>query len=1243
MLLTARANWQNVLHSPLREDEMHALLAPVGFNDWRASSRCLQRISRDSRVREALADCMPHLLADLSHAANPDRVLINLERFAHSVDNPRNLFRYLADNPRAVEILVILFAASQFLTRILLRTPEYFMQLLERENLAQPKSVEQFYADAQAAIAPFASVEKQLDALRRFQRWERLRIGTADLLELFDLTAATAQLAGLADSLVQACLSIAAKQTNRSADGFAVIALGKLGGHELNYSSDIDLVFLAESNALAYQRLGEKLIEGLGRMTAEGFLYRVDMRLRPWGKGGPLVSTLDGYTTYLRKDARLWEKQALLKARVIAGDEAIGQTLLKRAEPLLFALENETVRADIRTMKRRIEAPLRMQGKEWGEVKLGAGSIRDVEFVTQYLQIVHGGKHPEVRTRNTLNALAKLRAAGFLTAAQHRVLITGYVFLRTVEHYLQIMDDKQTHALPDRPEELSRLAQRLGFRGPTAGDQFIARYRQHRAAIRTVYRFFLEDYEMMSPATPNPVIPDTPFSSPYVSHHLAQMAQSYAEAFSYDDIARHAELAKRLDQDNLVEVRAVPVEDGCWRVTIVGYDYLGELSLICGLLFTHGFTILDGHVFTYDPIDQRLQPAPAASPHRPRLRSRHQHRRKFAKADEETRKKIVDVFTVRPVRGDITEGQWSQYANDLTVLIKMLRGQQQHEAQGELAKRVALTLHDTPGTATSLYPIDIEIDNESSDQYTGLRIDAPDKVGLLYELTNALALNGTYIARVTVNTLGDRVFDTLHITDIHGRKITAPEKQRELRAATVLVKHFTHLLPQSPNPESALMHFRAFLGRLFMRSDWPDEITSLERPEVLNAMARLLGVSDFLWEDFLRMQYANLFPVVRDVSATETPKSEAQLQRELAAALQSAADRPGQIDALNAFKDREMFRIDMRRILGHIMEFGQFSVELTNLATVIVSAAYHLCDDELRAQFGQPCLESGTPCPLSVCALGKFGGLGLGFASDIELMFIYAGNGKTTGDRQITTGEYYERLVQAFVRTIRTKREGIFEVDLRLRPYGSAGSLAVSLDSFRSYFGSGGAAWPYERQALVKLRPVAGDAEFGAGVAALRDVITYGGQPFDVTAMRAMRERQLRHLVAGNTINAKYSQGGLVDVEYLVQGLQIMHGGQNLNLRQTNTQKTMAALAAAGILSRDDYDCLRQAHIFLRQLIDALRMVRGNAKDMTIPPTDSEEFAFLGRRMRYGSDLARLRDDLTRHTTKLRELNARLL
>jgi glutamate-ammonia-ligase adenylyltransferase len=594
---------------------------------------------------------------------------------------------------------------------------------------------------------------------------------------------------------------------------------------------------------------------------------------------------------------------------------------------------------------------------------------------------------------------------------------------------------------------------------------------------------------------------------------------------------------------------------------------------------------------------------------------------------------------VQPVHREVTLETWQRYTDDLADLLQMMQAGQRREARGELAKRVAVSLPVSEDAATALYPVDIEIDNETSNRYTVLHIDTVDTVGFLYELTNALAYGRIYIARVMVGSIGNRVRDTLYVTDADGRKITDPEKQRELRAATVLIKHFTHLLPHSPDPESALLRFRGFIGQLFERPNWPDELASIERPEVIDALAHLLGVGEFLWDDFLRMQYANLFPVVQDVDALETVKTKEQLQAELEASLPQTSWR----QVLNAFKDREMFRIDMRHILGHTEEFGEFSEELTSLIEVVVNAAYHLCHEGLRATYGTPLLENGEMSDMAVCALGKAGGRELGFASDIELLFAYAGNGQTSGPQVIATSEFYEKLVQAFIGAIYAKREGIFEIDLQLRPYGKAGSMAVSMESFRRYFAPDGPAWAYERQALVKLRPIAGNPKLGQEIAKLRDTYVYTGEPFDATAMRAMRERQVRHLVTGGTFNAKFSPGGLVDVEYLVQGLQITHGHDNPTLRLTNIRQAMAALAEAGVLEEEDYAQLRKAHTFLRWLIDGLRMVRGNAKDLTVPPYDSEAFAFLARRLRYGNDTQKLRDELTQYTSSVQELSTKLL
>ena len=1227
----------------LSQAELQRLLASAGLADWASARDILSRLASTPQASRSLASLMPHLLEALARVASPDRVLVNLERLARAAGDTEAMLASLAGQPRAVEILATLFSSSQFLTEILLRQPSNLRQLMDHHQWVHQKGAELLAREAAEAAAGAEDVEGQLGALRRLQRRELLRIGVCDLLGLLDLPAVTWQLSNLADALVEAALTGAARQAGIAAPppGLAVIAMGKLGGQELNYSSDIDLLFLNAAEA-DYRRVGERLIDALTRMTAEGFLYRVDMRLRPWGQVGALVTSLEGYLAYLRQHARLWERQALLKARVIAGDRPAGEAALRAIEPLIYgdgegALDPEVVRAEVHAMKQRTESDLRQRGQSWGEVKLGEGTIRDIEFVAQYLQLAYGGELPELRSPTTLDALGRLAAAGLLTGEERRILADGYILMRTIEHHLQMMHYRQTHALPSDPQALAHLAKRLGFQGPEAAAAFIARYDQYRAAIRAIYTRYLGSSKMADREQPEP-------SQPQINRHLARLDPSYAAVFSESDIARHALLAEQLDANNLVQVDTQPLPDGAWRVSVIAYDYPGELSLICGLLFVYGLSILDGDVFTYEPLPaapETAAPAPRFTYRRPLGGS---------SADSPARQKIVDVFTVRPEYGEITAETWARYAADLEGLLRLMHEGQRTEARGWLAKRVATALHGLADAAPTLYPIEIEVDNESSERYTVLHITAADTIGFLYELTNALAMSRMYIARVMVDSVGSRVEDTLYITDENGRKVTDPERERELRAAIVLTKHFTHLLPQLPNPESALLHFRQFMAQLFERPDWSKELASLERPEVLHALARVLGVSDFLWDDFLRMQHANLFPVVRDVGALETAKTRDELQRELERELRPVHDGPQAPRddapwraALNAFKDREMFRIDMRHILGHTVEFWDFASELTDLAEVVVNAAYHLSHEDLRSVYGAPLLEDGQPSEMAVCALGKCGGRELGFASDIELMFIYAGNGRTGGPQVITTSEFYEKVVESFVKAIEARREGIFEIDLQLRPYGKAGSMAVSLESFRRYFAPEGPAWAYERQALVKLRPIAGNPGLGAEVLRLRDEVVYSGQPFDVTAMRAMRERQIRHLVTGGTFNAKYSPGALVDVEYLVQALQISHGQANPALRRTNIREAMAALAEAGVLSAEDYAQLRRAHTFLRWLIDTLRMVRGNARDLTVPPPDSDEFAFLARRLRYGNDVARLREDLERYAASAQELSARLL
>jgi len=1211
---------QLVLSPPLPDVEARSLLSAAGFADSEMALRRLREIAVDSSSREALAGVLPLLLVALSDAATPDASLVNFERYVQCVPNRVELLRYLASKPRAVEILVKLFVGSQFLTEILLRNPDYLEKLTNHKRIAEFKSRQQFCAEARDAADGARHLEAKLDALRRYQRWELLRIGACDAFGLFDLKSVTVQLSLLADSLVQSCLALLETELQTSEKGFAVLALGKLGGAELNYSSDIDLIFLSEKDAARFWTLGQRLIKALTESTAEGFLYRVDMRLRPWGRSGALVNAIDGHVQYLKTHGMLWEKQALLKARVIAGDPAVGEAFLKRVEPLLFGAPVEKIRESIRGVKARIEAELQRRGRAWGEVKSGAGSIRDIEFVTQFLQLAYGGEAPHVRSINTLDGLVRLADFSLMHADEYRQLTNGYTFFRTVEHSLQLMHHKQTHSLPEDRRELAFLARRLDF---ADADQFLEYYERHRASVRAIYRKYLEGKTVVHASDDaEEVRPDN-----VAPLHLEPV---YRETFSEAQIARHVELLRGLSDEMPVDIEAAPLPDGRWQVTVVGFNHPGELSIICGLLFAFGFNIVDGNAFSEEHV------ATGGPPKRPTARG-------DLSADGSSAK-FVDVFTVEPPkdRSDDLLETWSWYEAELGDLIREVRGGRVQEAQGRLAKRIASAMPAVTDAATALYPVDITIDNESLPRSTVLQIRSEDTIGFLYELANALALAGVDIIRLIVETRGHRAFDTLHVTDMAGEKITDPKRQRELRAAIVLTKHFTHLLPRSPNPEAALLHFRDFLEQLFEQPDWLHELASLQRSDVLAALAKLLGVSDFLWEDFLRLQYVNLFPVVKDIASLERPKSRAALATEIEAELEGAATPDQRRDRLNAFKDREMFRADMRHILGHSPEFGQFSRELGDVAEVVVAAATDICGHELTERFGRPRTPAGTDARLCVCGLGKFGGRELGYASDIELMFVYDDNGQTTGPDVIGTDEFYQRLVEAFTHAIRSRQEGVFQIDLRLRPYGRAGRLAVSLEAFAGYFAPEGAAWPYERQALVKLRPVVGDVGLGSEIVALRDRLIYTGEAFDVAAMRAMRERQLRQLVLAGTTNAKLSPGHLVDTEYLVQGLQITYGHLDPSLRAVNTLDALGGLHRHGLISGEDHDRLREAYVFQRDLIDALRIVRGHARDLTVPSADSEEFVFLARRLGYGADVTRLKNNIERFSQTVRQ-SARLL
>lgn len=1160
------------------------------------------------------------LLAALAESANPDSSILNLERFIHTVPDAAATLQFLADNPRAIEILVKLFVNSQFLTEILLQNPKYLERLTQHKRIADFKSREDFRNEADQALVTVNDSQQKFETLRTYQHWELLRISACDNFGLLDLKSVTVQLSLLADAIVQTALSIVSTDLGVDVNNFVVLAFGKLGGEELNYSSDIDLVFVSQDDASRYWEVGQRLIRGLTDSVSGSFLYRVDMRLRPWGNSGPLVTTLDSYVDYLASNAELWEKQALLKARPIAGRLRIGSEFLKRADHLLFEASVDEIRNNVRAMKNRIEDGLKRKGRDFGDVKSGQGSIRDIEFVTQYLQLRHGRDNKYVRTIGTLDGLVRLADFDHIQADEFRQLTTAYLLLRKIEHTLQLLHYKQVHSLPKDERELAYLARRLDFPNTEA---FLASYSQHCAEVRTIYVRYIEE-EAPSGEIETPCQSDEPVVARQPRHSQA-MEPSYFKVFSEEQILTHAKLLESLSDDSPILIDSAAAPGDRVQLTVCGYDQIGDLSMVCGLLFAYGFDIVSGNAFTTDHI---LDNTVADS------------NQQLAAADAE---KFVDVFVLSPPSQTEPCGVWNDFQTDLTSLVVLARDGHLRKAHATLVNKVAAAFDESASTPGMLLPIDIDIDNDQSDRFTILRISADDTRGFIYELTSSLALLGYDIHRVTLTSIGNRAIDTLSIARQDGTKIVRPEMQTRLRAAVVLVKHFTHLLPQSPNPQNALLHFGQLLEGLFERSDWGEELASLDRREVLESLAQLLGVSDFLWEDFLRLQHDNLFPVLRNVEGLTERRSRAQLETDLIDQIANTNSKDEQRQTLNDFKDREMFRVDMRHIAGHIREFGQFSEELTDVAEVVTAAALKLCYGRLATRHGEPHIMSplplageaavsaageGLPNKLAVLALGKAGGRELGFASDIELMFVYEAEGMTDGYASITASEFYIHLVESFTKTIQARRKGIFEIDLRLRPYGNAGPLAVSLDAFQNYFAPTGPAWPYERQSLVRMRPIAGDAELGERVINLRDKLVYTQAPFDVNALRAMRERQLRQHVQSGVWNAKLSSGGLVDCEYLVQALQITHGHSQHELRQPGTSDALSALHKYSIITDEQFEDLHTSYVFLRRLIDALRMVRGDARDLAVPSPDTEEFAYLARRLNYGNRTGQLQTDI---------------
>ncbi len=719
-----------------------------------------------------------------------------------------------------------------------------------------------------------------------------------------------------------------------------------------------------------------------------------------------------------------------------------------------------------------------------------------------------------------------------------------------------------------------------------------------------------------------------------VQDFVSRMDPEYFERFKPDTIAHHIQLASRLTPDHPCELSVLDKRAGRSEISIVAYDYFSEFAAICGVLSAFGLNIEEGRIYTF--MEAAPSPSTVRKPKgRPGL----------------SRKKIVDVFLVHPIdHTGFPPPQHNALRQTISEIVQLLDAGEVEEARQYVNRRLVERLDKQRSAFTGLLDtVHITFDNSQSPTDTIMDIQSDDTPAFLYALANALAMRNIYITKAQIECDGAKLHDRFFVRNRDGQKLLDPADQQQLRLTAVLIKQFTHALTWASDPAKALASFDQFLDLIVKdqsRKGKSQALNFIRDKNTFPLLARLLGASDFLWEDFLRRQHDNLLPLLTEYQDAPLIRPQATLRKELSRLVARAKTDAARKDALNRFKDHEMFRIDIKHIVEPSSNFPDFSLALTELAEVIVERSIDDCSAKLEKSYGRPRLANGRPCPFAVLGLGKFGGQELGYASDIEVLFVYGGSGITNGKERIENSEYFERLAQELLGWIEAKQEGIFRIDVRLRPHGGKGALANAFEEICRYYSPTGLAAPFERQALIKLRHIAGHSALGRRLEAHRDSFVYGETPWDISSALELRRQQLKQMVSPGSINVKYSPGGLIDIEYAAQYLQVTHGHNHPSLRTPNTLHALAALVNEGLVARTDGAGLRKAYIFIRILVDGLRMVRGNTKDLVLPPTDSEEFVSLARRIGYTRDDWRagardLQADIEQHMTLTKQFYER--
>jgi glutamate-ammonia-ligase adenylyltransferase len=469
-------------------------LARLGFADAAGAERMVGELGLDDQVVGALGD-----------AADPDLALTGLARLLASGDGAAPGLRpALQAEPSFARRLTAVLGASAALADHLTRHPGDWRVLHGAGALHRPRA-----GELRAALLQAVGADPAV-ALRAAYRRALLHLAARDLTGAVTVDETAAELADLGAAALEAALAVARSQLPAGAAParLAVIGMGKCGGRELNYASDVDVIFVAEpapgqpedAALRTATRLAAAMIRVCSQTTSEGAIFPVDPNLRPEGRSGPLVRTLASHRAYYERWAKTWEFQALVKARPVAGDPDLGRAYAEAITPLVWqAAQRENFVEDVQAMRRRVEQSL-PAGQAGRELKLGPGGLRDIEFTVQLLQLVHGRTDETLRSPATLPALAALAHGGYVGRDDAAALADAYRFLRRVEHLLQLYQLRRTHLMPDDPQTIRRIGRVMhqpflpNGPGPAPprppadpAAEFTAQWRRHAIEVRRLH------------------------------------------------------------------------------------------------------------------------------------------------------------------------------------------------------------------------------------------------------------------------------------------------------------------------------------------------------------------------------------------------------------------------------------------------------------------------------------------------------------------------------------------------------------------------------------------------------------------------------------------------------------------------------------------------------------------------------------------------------------------------------------